>query len=87
MNKVYSEVFTSESDSDLNSSGSMEVLMEASGSFSKEVMGYDQISIDEVEIAELLSLRKVSSNGNEDDVVLEACVPGDRVCMSRPKGV
>ena len=26
------------------------------------------------------------STGNEDDVVLEACIPGERVCMSQPKG-
>ena len=87
MNKVYSEVFTSESDSDPDSSGSMEVLMETSESFSEEVMGYNQSSMDEVEITKLLSLRKVSLTKNEDDVVVEACIPGEQVCMSQPKGV
>ncbi|CAI8614514.1 unnamed protein product [Vicia faba] len=87
MSKVYSEIFTSESDSDPDSSGSVEVLMETSVSFSGEVMGYDQISMNEVEIAKLRSLRKVSSIGNEDMWSWGACIPGKRVCMSRPNGV
>ena len=86
---IYADIYASfrYSDSESSSSSFVEILMETSGSFSEEVMGYDQSSMDEVEIVKLRSLRKVPSNRNEDDVVLEACIPGERVCMSRPKGV
>src|SRR4051812_24432340 len=41
-------------------------------------------SFDEVDIAKLHSLRNISSTGNEDDLVLEPCGPGERVCSLRP---
>ncbi|CAI8597221.1 unnamed protein product [Vicia faba] len=62
MLEVYGDIYGSFSNSDpqSSSSGSMEILIETSGSFSKKVMGYEQISMDEVEIEKLRSLRKVS---------------------------
>lgn len=61
--------------------------MEISDSFDPEVMSYDHSSIDEVEIAELRPLKNISSTGNEDGVILEPCIPGEHVCIVRPRGV
>lgn len=61
--------------------------MEIVDSFDQEVMSYDRSSIDEVKIAKLRSLKNISSTGNEDDVVLEPCIPRECVCIVRPRGV
>lgn len=59
--------------------------MEIADSFDQEVISYDHSSIDEVEIAKLRSLMNISSNGNEKDIVLESCIPGERVCVIHPR--
>lgn len=61
--------------------------MEIMDLFDQEVMSYDHNSINEVEIAKLQSLKNVSSTRNEDAVILEPCIPGERVCIARPRGV
>lgn len=53
----------------------------------KEVLGYDHSIIDEGYISKLHSNNLVSSSGNEEDVILEPCVVGKRVCITRPKGL
>lgn len=50
-------------------------------------MSYDLSSIYEVKIAKLRSLKNVSSIGNEYNVILEFCIPGENVCIARPRGV
>lgn len=60
--------------------------MEITDSFDEEVMSYDHSSNDNVEITKLPSLNNISSTGNEDDFILEPCLP-IRVCISHPKGV
>lgn len=50
-------------------------------------MSHDHNSINEVLIAKLQSLKNVSSIGNEDNVILEPCILGERVCIVRPRGV
>ena len=81
------EVFTSDSDSDPDSSGSVELIMETNQLIKGEALGFKQSLIRDVEIATLRSLWNVSSTGNEDDVILESCESGESVCMIRPKGV
>ena len=56
MNKINSEVLTSNCDSDPNSSGSVELLMETSKPFSGEVLNFKKSSIRDIEIAKLQSL-------------------------------
>lgn len=88
--EAYKDISSSFSDfdSDYSSLGSsVEVLMEISESFNPEVTSYDHISIDEIEITKLRSLKNVSSTGNEDDVTMESCIPRECVCIARPKGV
>ena len=53
----------------------------------KEVLIYDHNIIDDNYISNLCSNNQVSSIGNEDDVVLEPCAVGERVCITQPKGV
>lgn len=78
----------SDYDSDSSSSGSsVKALMEIMESFDQEVMSYDHSSINEVEIAKLRSLKNVSSTRNKDNVILEPCIPGERVCIACPRGV
>lgn len=90
LKKAYDNISSSFSDSDSKSSSpgsSVEVLMEIRESFDKEVMSYDHNSNNEVEIVKLLSLKNFSSTGKEDDVILEPCIPGEHVCIARPRGV
>lgn len=42
--------------------------------------------MDDNYISKLCSDNQISSTGNEEDVVLEPCVFGERVCITRPKG-
>ena len=58
MLEVYRDIYASFSNFDYgsSSSSSVEILMETSGSFSEEVMGYEQSSIDEMDIEKLRSL-------------------------------
>ena len=53
MNKINSEVLTSDSDSDPDSSGSVELLMKTTKSFSGEVLNFKKSSIRDMEIATL----------------------------------
>lgn len=62
--------------------------MEATGSLTdKEVLSYNHIIIDESYILKLDSNTLVSSTENEEDVILEPCIDGESVCLTRPKGV
>lgn len=88
--EVYGDIYIyiSDTNSESSSSGlSVEVLMEIADSFDQEVMNYDHNSIDEEEIAKLKSLNNISYTKNKDDVVLEQCIPGERVCIVRPRRV
>src|ERR1051325_6025452 len=87
MNRVNTEVLTSDSDSDPNSPGSVELIMESNKLLKREALGFNQSLIKDMEISTLRSLWNISSTGNEDDVILEPCETGENVCMSRPKGV
>ena len=87
MDKVYSDVLSSESDFDSDSSGSVEILMETAAPFDLEVMNHKNSVADDLDIARLRSLRTISSTGSEDDVILESCGPKERVCILRPKSV
>src|ERR1051325_11263878 len=87
MDRVNTEVFTSDSDSDPDSSGSVELIMESNKLIKGEAIGFKKSLIKDIEIATLRSLWNVSSTGNEDDVILESCESGESVCMIRPKGV
>lgn len=53
----------------------------------KEVLSYDNNVINENNISKLLSKKSISSSMNEEDIVLEPCVLGDRVGITRPNGV
>lgn len=85
--KVYDDIYASSSDSDFksSSSGSIEVRMKITYSFDEEVMSYDHSSTEDVEIGKLRSLKNISSSGNYDDILLEPCIPGECVSISRPK--
>lgn len=61
--------------------------MEITESFNQEVISYDYNCINEVKIAKLRSLRNVSPTENEDDVVLEPCIPGECICITHHRGV
>src|ERR1051325_10825049 len=84
MNKINSEVLTSDSDSDPNSSGFVELIMETNQLLKGEALGFKQSLIKDMEIATLQSLWNISSIGNEDDVISEPCESGENVCMIRP---
>lgn len=85
--KAYNNISASFSDFDSEYFSSIDVLMEIMEPFDQEVMSYDYNFIDEVEIDKLRSLRNVSSTGNEDDVILEPCILGERVCVALPREV
>ena len=87
MDKVYSDVLSSESDFDSDSPGSVEILMETAAPFDSEVMSHKKSIVDDIDITKVRSLRIISSTGSEDDVILEPCGPKERVCILRPKGV
>ena len=87
MDKVYSDVLSSESDFDSDSSGSVEILMETATPFYSEVMSHKDSTADDMDITRIRSLRTISSTGSEDDVILESCGPKERVCILRPKSV
>lgn len=62
--------------------------MEMTRSFiDKEVLSYDHNTLDDNYISKLRSNRQISSTGNEEDVVPEPCAVGERVCITRPRGV
>ena len=84
--RVCAEVFTSESDSDPDSSGSVELIMETNRLIKGEAVGFKRSLIQDEEIAALRSLWCISTTGDEDDVILESCEPGESVCMIRPQG-
>lgn len=88
--EVYGDIYASFCNTNYKSSlsGSLiEVLMEIADSFDQEMMSYGHSSIDEVETAKLKSLKNISSTKNEDDIVLESCILGKRVCIVRLRGV
>lgn len=88
--EVYGDISSScsETDSKSLSSGYVGILMEITGSFlDKEVMSYDCSIIDNNDISKLQSNKQISSTGNEEDVVLEPFVVGERVCITRSRGV
>lgn len=63
-------------------------MMEMIGSFiDQEVISYNHNTIVDSDISKLRFNKKISSTGNEEDVVLERCVDGERVCITRPRGV
>lgn len=51
----------------------------------KEVMSYDHSVIDDNYISKIHSNKQVFSNRNEENVVLDHCVVGERVCITRLK--
>lgn len=66
----------------------MDIVMEMIRSFiNQEVLSYDHNTIDDTDISKLQSSKHIYSTGNEEDVVLEPYVDGERVCITRPKGV
>lgn len=88
--EFYGDIFSlcSETDSESSSSGFMDIVMEMIGSFiDQEILSYDHNTIDDSDISKLWSNKKISSIKNEEDVVLEPCVDGERVCITWPKGV
>ena len=56
LNKINSEVLTSDSDSNPDSSSSVELLMEMNKPFSGEVLGFKQSSIKDMKVTTLRSL-------------------------------
>lgn len=88
--EVYGEISSPHSkiDSESSSSGSVDILMEMTRSLiDKEVLSYDCKVNDDSDISKLRSNKQISYTGNEEDVVLEPCVVGERVYITRPKGV
>lgn len=88
--QVYNEIPSagSNTDSESSSSGFLDTLMETTRSLiDKEVLSYDNNVINNYYISKLHSNNPVSSTRNKEDVVLEPCVVGERVCITRPKGV
>ncbi|KAI5399032.1 hypothetical protein KIW84_064412 [Lathyrus oleraceus] len=83
---LFQDDFSTSNHSSISGS-SVEVLMEIADSFYSKVMSYDHSFIEEVDISRLRSLKNISSTRNEDDVVLEPCIPRERVCIVHPKGV
>lgn len=78
----------SKTESESSSSGSMDIFMEMARSLiEKEVLSYGHIVIGDNDISKLHSNKQISSTRNEEDVVLEPCVVGERVCITRQKGV
>lgn len=53
----------------------------------KEVLIYKHNIIDESYISKLRSNTSVSFTGNEEDIILEPRVTGEKVCTIRPKEV
>lgn len=53
----------------------------------KEVLIYNHNVIDDNDISKLYSNKQISSTKNEKDVMLESCVVGERVCITRSNGV
>lgn len=53
----------------------------------EEVLSYYHSVIDDNYISKLRSNNQISSIGNEEDIVLEPCVVGGRICITRPRGV
>lgn len=57
--------------------------MEITGSLiDKEVLSYDHSVIDDSYVSKLRSNNQIYSIGNEEDIVLEPCVVGERVCIT-----
>lgn len=66
----------------------MSILMEMMGSFiDKEVLSYNHNTLNENFISKIQFDRQISSTDNEEDVVQEPCVIGERVYITRPRGV
>lgn len=88
--EVYSEIPSPTSNADLESSSSSfpNIQMDATWSLiDKEVLSYNHNIIDESYISKFRSNTLVSSTGNEEDVILEPCEIGKKVCTIRPKEV
>lgn len=88
--KFYGETPSSSSntDSESLSSGFLDTLMETTWSLiDKEVLRYNHNIIDDSYILRLRSDIPVSSTGNKEDIVLEPYLVGERVYITRPKGV
>lgn len=84
--EVYGEILSliSNTDSESSSSDFSDTRMEATNFL---INKYDHSIIDESYISKLRSNTLISSIGNEEDVILEPCVVGESVCITRPKGV
>lgn len=88
--EVYGEISSHhcKTDSESSSLGFVDTSIEMTGSLiGKEVLSYDHNVIDESYISKLHSNNHIFSTGNEEDAVLEPYVVGERVCITRPKGV
>lgn len=87
--KVYGDISSpySKTDSESSSSGSVDILMEMTRPFIyKEFLSYNHIMLKDNYISKLRYNNMISSIGNEEDVVFEPCVIGERVCITRPMG-
>src|ERR1044072_4419384 len=84
--RVCAEVFTSESDFDPDSSGSVELIMETNRLIKGEAVGFKRSLIQDEEIAALRSLWCISTTGDKNDLILESCEPEESFCMIRPQG-
>lgn len=89
--EVYGEIPSPTSNADLESSSSgffLDIQMEATRSLiDKEVLSYNYSIIVESYISKFRPTTLVSSTRNEDDVILEPCVAGERVYIILPKEV
>lgn len=75
-------------DLEYSSSGFPNIHMDATWSLvDKKVLSYNHNIIDESYISKLHSNTSVSFTGNEEDVILEPCVTGEKVCTICPKEV
>lgn len=78
--EVYGDVLSPLSDTNFEflSSGSMEALMEMSGSYiDYKVLSYNHNTMDTSDISKLYSNIILSSSGNGEDVILEPCIGGE----------
>lgn len=80
---AYGEIPSPISNADLKSSSSyfLNIQMDVTSSLiDKEVFRYNHIIVNKIYISKLRSNTLVSSTGNEEDVILEPYLAGEKVC-------
>lgn len=88
--EVYGDIYSFLSDtySESISSGFLWVLIEMNGSFvDSDILNYSHSMNATSDINKLRSNMDIPSTGNEEDVVLEPCEDGERICIFQHRGV